>query len=166
VWRALDVGCGHGRFARRLAERVREVDGLDRVDLGVSGPQNLRFLLGDFLERAFAPEHYDFVSAVASLHHLPFDEAIERMKRVLRPGGRLGIVGLFRDEGIVDFAWSAAAFPVSRALRLARPAGQNRAPLREPTMTLRQIRDGAARLLPGAIFARHLLWRYTLIWTK
>jgi SAM-dependent methyltransferase len=164
--RALDVGCGHGRFARRLAERVREVEALDRVDLGVTGPPNLRFILGDFLARPVEVERYDFISAVASLHHLPFEEALERMRRALKPGGRLGIIGLFRDAGAIDFMWSAAAFPVNRALRLRRRRRENLAPLREPRMTLDQIREGATRLLPGARIKRHLLWRYSLLWTR
>jgi hypothetical protein len=35
----------------------------------------------------------------------------------------------------------------------------------EPDMTWAQVRKTAARLLPGARY-RHLLWRYSLVWTK
>jgi SAM-dependent methyltransferase len=158
--RALDVGCGHGHFARRLAAVADEVDALDRVDLGVTGPPNLRFVPGDFLQIPVG--HYDFVSSIASLHHMPFAEAIGRMKDALRPGGVLGIIGLYRDAGLGDFCWSSVAFPLS----FLRRRGSSRAPLREPTMTLREIRAAAAELLPGARFLRHLMWRYTLVWTK
>jgi hypothetical protein len=41
------------------------------------------------------------------------------MKCALRPGGRLGIIGLFRDATFADLVWSAAAFPVSRCLVMA-----------------------------------------------
>jgi SAM-dependent methyltransferase len=164
--RALDVGCGHGRFARRLAQLADEVDALDRVDLGVAGPSNLRFIHGDFLTAPIEPERYDFVCAIASLHHLPFDEAIEKMARALRPGGVLAILGLYRESGVVDFAWSVAAFPVSRWRRWRRPPPSSRAPLCEPHMTLDEIHAESERLLPGACVERHLLWRYTLIWTK
>jgi SAM-dependent methyltransferase len=164
--RALDVGCGHGRFARRLAESVIQVDALDRVDLGVDGPPNVRFIQADFLRHPIEHEAYDFVCAIASLHHLPLTDAIERMKKALRPGGVLGVIGLFRDGSATDFLWSAAAFPISRYLRLTRGRAGNRAPLRDPSMTLPEIRTAVARLLPGAAVERHLLWRYTLIWTK
>jgi hypothetical protein len=36
----------------------------------------------------------------------------------------------------------------------------------EPDMTWAQVRKSAARLLPGARYRRHLLWRYSLVWTK
>jgi hypothetical protein len=36
----------------------------------------------------------------------------------------------------------------------------------EPDMTWAQVRKTAARLLPGARYRRHLLWRYSLVWTK
>ena len=163
--RALDVGCGHGAFARRLAERVESVDALDRVDLGVSGPPNLRFIEADFLRHPIAPGSYDFVSAIASLHHLPFAVAIERMKAALRAGGVLAIVGLFRDDTVADFLWSALAFPISRYRRRGR-APTNRAPLCTPTMTLAELAASIAGALPGAQFQRHLLWRYTVLWTK
>ena len=33
-------------------------------------------------------------------------------------------------------------------------------------MTWAQVRETAARLLPGVRYRRHLLWRYSLVWTK
>src|SRR5579863_380017 len=100
--RALDIGCGHGRFAQRLAARGVEVDALDRVDLGVEKLPSVRFIRADFLQHPFEHESYDFVCAIASLHHLPFTEAIDRMKQALRPGGVLGVIGLFRDASLAD----------------------------------------------------------------
>jgi hypothetical protein len=36
----------------------------------------------------------------------------------------------------------------------------------EPEMSWGQVRREALRLLPGARFRRHLLWRYSLSWRK
>ncbi|MFS2293342.1 MAG: hypothetical protein FWJ90_11660 [Actinomadura sp.] len=33
-------------------------------------------------------------------------------------------------------------------------------------MTWDEVRDEALRLLPGALFRRHLLFRYSLVWRK
>jgi SAM-dependent methyltransferase len=162
--RALDVGCGDGRFAHRLAEIAGEVDALDRVDLGARPRSNLRFIEADFMRHALEPGCYDFVSSIASVHHMPFVEGIERMKRALRPGGVLGIIGLFRDATLIDFLWSAAAFPISRYDRWTHRRRRTPPPLREPSMTLREVRDAAERILPGAAFKRRLFWRYTVIW--
>jgi len=78
----------------------------------------------------------------------------------------LAILGLYRASTLTDLAWSAVAFPASRWLRLTRGLAEVNAPVTAPSMTLREIREAAARLLPGAMVTRHLLWRYSLIWTK
>jgi hypothetical protein len=36
----------------------------------------------------------------------------------------------------------------------------------DPDMTWSQVRKAGGRLLPGARYRRHLLWRYSLLWTK
>jgi hypothetical protein len=38
---------------------------------------------------------------LASLHHLPVETAIEKMRRLLRPGGRLIVLGLWTDNRTV-----------------------------------------------------------------
>jgi SAM-dependent methyltransferase len=171
--RALDVGCGVGRFARLLASHADEVVAIDRSAEVIArgramsaGVENLRFTEGDFLAHPIGPGSCDFVSFVASLHHMPFGPAVERAKDVLRPGGVLGVIGLWREHGTVDFLASAVAFPVSRFYRLMHPPANLRQPLAEPTLTLDEIRAQAAVLLPGVRVRRHLLWRYSLIWTK
>lgn len=165
--RALDVGCGHAQFARALTTRVLHVDAIDRVDLGVPAAARLRFVHADFMAHAFEPESYDFISAIASLHHLPFADALAKMRSLLRPGGVLGVIGLFRDATLLDFGWSAVAWPIAQWRRLgSRPAAPVPPPLQPPTMTLAEIREGAERILPGVRFDRRLLWRYILLWKK
>ncbi len=97
---------------------------------------------------------------------MPLVPALERMKEALRPGGVLGIVGMFRDTTVTDWIWSATAFPISRGWRLLRKRRSQRAPMRAPTMPLDEIRRAVERVLPRARFERRLLWRYTLVWTK
>jgi ubiquinone/menaquinone biosynthesis C-methylase UbiE len=171
--RALDVGCGVGRFARKLAARVHAVDAIDRADDVVARARavrpaaaNIRFAVADFMTMAVDDGGYDFVAALASLHHLPLAAALERMQRLLRPGGVLGVIGLYREHGLFDLVHGAVALPVSRWQRLRQGAQRDRVPLRDPTLTLREIRLEAARVLPGADVRRRLLWRYTLLWTK
>ena len=93
--RVVDVGCGLGTFARRLAHVVEHVDALDR-DPGVLAQAaccsrdvpNVRFVQGDFI--AWQPEtRYDAVSMLAVLHHLPFRAALLKAAALLRPGGVL-----------------------------------------------------------------------------
>jgi hypothetical protein len=55
------------------------------------------------------------------------------------------------------------------ALERARPGGTGdlpQAPVRPAAMTLGQVREQAAALLPGCAVRRLLLWRYLLVWRR
>jgi SAM-dependent methyltransferase len=170
----LDVGCGHGDFARLLATVAHQVDALDisqevieQARRVAPPPTNVRFMAGDLLDdERLAEGSYDFISALAVLHHLPFAAALDKMRLLLRPGGTLAILGLHRDASVGDFAMSAIAVPVSLTYRLLRGYAQVTAPTLPPTMPLRGIRESASRVLPGAITTRLLFDRHLITWTK
>jgi len=181
---ALDVGCGTGRFAQRLADLGIEVDAIDRSAeviaeaRGLSeqerGARSPRFRQADITDVELAQDRYDFISCLASIHHMPFD-AVATLRNALAPGGVLVILGCYREEGRLDWVWSLAAVPVNAAARLAvaavektRPnasAGRVRTkpPVMPPTMPLPEIRREAAVLLPGCGIRRLLFWRYLLV---
>lgn len=171
--RALDVGCGLGGFARRLADVAEQVDAIERSSSVLSrarelssGRRGLRFIEADFLTWE-ARNRYDFVSMVATLHHLPFVEALIKAADLLNPGGVLAVLGLSRASSLLEAAArSSIAYPVSVYYRLTRRASPVEAPLLDPSMTLGEIRRKAAEVLPGATIRRRLLWRYSLIWVK
>ena len=172
--RALDVGCGIGTFARRLAAVSPGIDAIDRDAAiiararALTGPSsNIRFIAADFIDVELE-RGYDFVSMIAVLHHLPFREALEKSNDLLRPGGVLAILGLDRASSWMhECGRSLCGYPLSVYYRTTRhrslPGG---ASIREPTMTLPEIRAQAAMILPGSLIRRHVLWRYSLIWTK
>lgn len=171
---ALDIGCGDGLLVRKLAERARQVTGLDRSALMIENARrlsaatdNVSFAEADFLSADLPAGEYDFVCAVASVHHMDFTEAVTKMTTLLRPGGRLVLVGLARNRTPLDWLISGLGVPVAQVNRLLRheggPAG---VPMRDPEMSWGQVRDAAGRLLPGARFRRRVLWRYTLVWSK
>jgi SAM-dependent methyltransferase len=182
---ALDLGCGTGRFALRLAARGIDVDAIDRSAeviaqarahaerTSVSGPP--RFRQADITETGLPTGRYGFISCLASIHHVPFG-TVATLRDALAPGGVLGILGCYDERGAADLAWSLTAVPVNAAARLAvavtekargtRPAaGQEgvAAPVTRPTMSLAEIRREAAALLPGAGVRRLLFWRYLLV---
>jgi trans-aconitate methyltransferase len=171
--RALDVGCGLGAFARRLANVAGQVDAIDREPAVVSlartfstGVDNVRFIEADFLTWQ-AEASYDFVSMIATLHHLPFAEGLTRAAALLQPGGVLAVLGLDRANSWFHAgARSAIAYPVSGYYRLTRRTSRVGAPIQDPSMTLDDIRRDAIRVLPGVTIERRLLWRYVLHWMK
>jgi SAM-dependent methyltransferase len=164
--RALDVGCGTGAFARLLAGRCDEVVALDRsteILAAAAGPPNVRFVHGDV--REYDLGSYDFVSCIASLHHAPFAPTARRLRAALRPGGVLAVLGLTRPT-LADLPHAAVAFLPNR-IRIALGPPRDDAPMppiKDPAMTLREIRAEARELLPGARIRRHLYFRYSLIY--
>jgi ubiquinone/menaquinone biosynthesis C-methylase UbiE len=175
--RALDVGSGHGFFAARLAERARRVDAVD-LDAGVVAEaarlhpaEGLTFTAGDFLALSLPADAYDAVTSIAALHHMPLVPALREMRRVLRPGGRLAVLGLYRMHDPVDYAVAClAVVPNLIRTKLLDPGGDGSigmiAPAKPPTATLGEIRRAAAAELPGARVHRHVYWRYSLLWEK
>jgi SAM-dependent methyltransferase len=100
--RVLDVGCGVGRWSRRLARRGAQVTGIDLSptmiaeakrragEEGVS--ERCRFLTQD-LAALDAADRYDLVIGVTVLQHIldpvALEEAVRRMVEHLAPGGRM-----------------------------------------------------------------------------
>lgn len=123
---ALDVGCGTGRFARRLAAAGLTVDAIDpsqeaitearaRSGPGDGGP---RFERADIREVELPTARYDLISCLASIHHLPFG-TVTALREALAPGGVLLILGCYPERTRLDWAWSLAAVPVNALARLA-----------------------------------------------
>jgi SAM-dependent methyltransferase len=84
--RVLDVGCGNGLLARRLAEAGLDVTALDASLKRTERAAGLRYVEADFLGFEDAP--YDALLFAASLHHLfPLGAALDRSLGLLRPGG-------------------------------------------------------------------------------
>jgi ubiquinone/menaquinone biosynthesis C-methylase UbiE len=170
---AVDVGCGDGLLARKLARRCAAVTGIDRDEriIGLArergkGVTAVGFVHGDFLTYPFADGSFDFACANTALHHMDFGAALGKMARLLRPGGRLAVVGLANNGSAADWVIGAAGLPADRYYKRTRGEGHPGAPIMEPDMTWAQVRKIAARLLPGVRYRRHLLWRYSLVWTK
>ncbi|HEV3041266.1 MAG TPA: class I SAM-dependent methyltransferase [Candidatus Angelobacter sp.] len=170
---ALDVGCGQGMLTRRLAERCQQVIAIDSdrdvistASAGDGLEQNIKFVVGDVMTYPFPDDSFDLIVAVAALHHLRLRPALTRFRGLLRAGGVLAIVGLYRAETLSDYALCAAAFPVSWALRLFRGYAEVGASVQDPQETLSEIRSAWDVLLPGASLRRQLLFRYFLSWRK
>ena len=177
--RTIDLGCGAGTLTRALADLAEHVVGVDLSPEMVrlararcADRRNVEFLVGDFLALDLAPATFDCVAAVAVLHHMPLLPSLERAKELLRPGGVLLVLDLFRDAGVLDRMRSAVALLVDRTTQPRRRESRNlRSAWAEHAsgdayLTIPEARQIYARTLPGCTFRRHLLWRYSVAWTK
>jgi ubiquinone/menaquinone biosynthesis C-methylase UbiE len=179
----LEIGCGAGAFTRRLAARAQRVTGLDLSPQMLRLAQersrshtNIDYISGDIMRLSLAAESYDCIVSIATLHHLPPDQALSKMKSLLRPGGVLVIHDLVADSGPLERGMSVLALPVNLGMRLWK-TGQLRPPKavrqawaehgkHETYLTIRQVREMCEQYLPEALVRRHLLWRYTVVWHK
>ena len=169
---ALDIGCGDGLLARAMIDRTQSVTGIDSDHASISEARrlsadhdNIDVVEGDFLTAALDEESFDFISAVASLHHMAPDEALSKAKTLLRPGGTLFIVGCARSATPTDFAYDAIGTVANRVVTRRRGFWQHTAPVAEPDKTYRDMRNIAVNQLPNSTFQRRLYYRYTLTWT-
>lgn len=170
---ALDVGCGEGMLARRLRRIVPRVVGIDldgpsiEAAMDQSTAAGIDYRIGDFLDQPFTSESFDVIACVAALHHMDATAALTRMRELLRPGGRLVIVGLARSRLPADAPIELAAIVVNAGYRLTKGHWRHPSPTAwPPPETYASMRRIAARVLPGARFRRLLLWRYAIVWTK
>lgn len=171
--RVLDVGCGDGFLSAALADLGCEVVGLD-VDAGVLArardrwpDRDITWLQADVMIHPFEPASFDAVLSNAALHHLPdTEEVLRRMGELVRPRGRLGVVGFARN-GPLDWPLSLLGMVAIVVVQRIRGKWEHTAPIAwPPALTYGQTRDVARRALPGSRFRRVLLGRYLLDWTR
>jgi SAM-dependent methyltransferase len=185
--RVLDVGCGAGEFAIRLAERAGRVDAVDRSAVMIEAarravPANVNCLLGDVGEMTLPAGAYDAITSISALHHMSLPTVLPHLAQALRPGGILIAVALHRLDlpRELPFETVTALANISRrGALICLPAGRRHRremyrrlgagpamPIMDPELTIRQVRQQAERALPGATVRRLALWRYELRWRK
>ncbi len=111
---ALDVATGTGFTAVALARLVGHVTGIDVTDemLGQArmlatkeDAPNVRFELGDAMKIDYSGATFDIVTTRRAAHHFEnVPRFLREAKRVLRPGGRLGVVDMSPPEGAEVFS--------------------------------------------------------------
>jgi len=122
----LDIGSGDGSFAARLATRCWGVVAVDVEPSQVASAEqaceqysNVTVRCGDFLSIDFEGERFDALTALASLHHMPIESAVTKMKSLLQPGGCLIVLGVWTDDdSIRDRAINILAVAFNRLCRL------------------------------------------------
>jgi SAM-dependent methyltransferase len=180
---ALEIGSGTGAFSRLLACRSRQVLGLDLAPQMVRLAQersqqhpNLEYQVADVLKSDFSPASFDCIVSIATFHHLPLAEMLQKIQIALRPGGVLLVLDLFHSETLNDAILDLLAVPFGLSLRLLktgrlRETGAVRDAwaahgVHDVYLSLAEIRQVSERFMPGVQVRRHLLWRYSLVWKK
>jgi SAM-dependent methyltransferase len=126
--RILDVGCGGGQFALRLAERFPELEivGLDlspeqiaraRARLGALAGR-VSFVDGNAIDLPFTDGEFDLVYSLGSIKHWPARaRGLHECARVLKVDGRLWIMEGERGARIEDVRALISTWNVPAPLR-------------------------------------------------
>ncbi|HEX8738125.1 MAG TPA: class I SAM-dependent methyltransferase [Pyrinomonadaceae bacterium] len=179
----LEIGCGIGTFSRLLSARAKLVTAMDlspkmieiAKNLSESYP-NIDFQIADVLETNFPDEHFDAIVSIATFHHLPLEQVLPKLKRALKPGGRLLILDISRMESVPDFLTAAVAVPLGALLKIfhngfARPTKAEREAWARHDETdcflsFSEAKRIYSNHLENASVQRHLFFRYSVIWEK
>jgi ubiquinone/menaquinone biosynthesis C-methylase UbiE len=153
--RVLDVGCGTGQLAVRLAEERHDarVTGCDfsfgMLEQAASRTHEVDWVQGDALHLPFADAVFDAVTSTEAFHWFPNQvAALREMRRVLLPGG----------TALVAVATPSLAVVRRVGLAVSRAAGQpsrwlSRAQLRHhmEAAGLRLVAQRRIPRLPGGV---------------
>lgn len=124
----LDVGCGVGTAARKVAATSDwAVTGVDidskQIEVAKSGAghPNLQYRVMDATALEFADGAFDVVASRMATHHIPdWKRALSEMVRVLRPGGYLIYSDFVFPPWVAKLAGFLrfAGFPTTRPLQI------------------------------------------------
>lgn len=105
----LDLGAGTGKFSRKLSATGAKVFAVDPVPAMLEQLSREQPLVETRLSSAeslpFESESLDVIVCAQSFHWFATHEALAEIRRVLKPGGRLGLIWNVRDE---TMEWVAA----------------------------------------------------------
>ena len=181
--RVLEVGCGAGEFSRLLARRAESVLALDLSPRMIRSARersklypNINYVEADVMASDFPDGEFDCVATLTTLHHLPAEAALRKIRKALRPGGVFLCLDLYRRSNLADLLFDGVAYPASLLLRLLktgrpRPRREVREAYAEhgktdSYLTLPQVKQLCTAVMPGAVVRRHLFWRYSVVWKK
>lgn len=171
--RVLDVGCGDGVLSAHLIRAgIPHVIGLDLDGHVIERAKTrhagvlVEWQQGDLFGVPFEAGSFDAVVSVATLHHVPAEQALARFANLVKPGGVVAVVGLAANDWW-DHPYAVVAYSAQLILGLARGHWKHSAAMVwPPPATYLEMKRIANRVLPGVRYRRHLLGRYSLIWTK
>ena len=107
--RVLDIGCGTGNIVGHLPEV--DYTGFDANPAYIEDAERQwqgrgKFVCNTVNEYTLAEKDFDLVLATGVIHHIDDNEATKLFEVAydkLRPGGRLAILGCYREESVQDY---------------------------------------------------------------
>lgn len=178
----LDIGCGTGEFTNKVAEKAKEVVGIDISPQMIieaekrHSRQNIKYLLQDF-DFMDEDERFDCIVSIATFHHLSLDIALTKIKKKLKPDGVLVVLDLYERKGILDLFLNVLAAPTnlllkrfmngSKKMNLKEVNAWNEHSNLDKYMTIKELRSIYSQYLGREVKIRRLVyWRYIAVYNK
>ena len=168
----LDVGCGDGLLAQRLAPVSRSVTGIDPdpAAIGCAADRLASFRhvtvsQADFQNFRAGERRFDLITFVASLHHMDLKASLVKARDLLTPTGDVAVVGCSANKTVRDWVWALMCLAPARiGSRLHSETRNIGVAVKDPQEGLDDIRSMVDEVLPGASVRRGLYYRYLLRW--
>lgn len=181
--KVLEIGCGKGLLSADLAKSAQSVVALDLsgemlkfARRRCSQVPNLEFLQKNYLEHSFPEAHFDAIVSVATLHHMDWLTVLRKVKKELKVGGKFLVVDLYEEGHWSDFFYDLISTPLHRLLKYKYDGRSTSSKLEaelwhqhgsgDEYLSIPELKEATAQLMPGALIRKRLLWRYTLEWKK
>lgn len=170
----LDVGCGDGLLAQRLAPVSKSVTAIDpdpeaihRAERRLAANANVTVAQAAFDAYDPAGRTFNLVTFVASLHHMDLRASLIKARDMLTPTGEIAVVGLSANKTVRDYLWALTCLPAARiGSWLHSETRDIGVAVADPQEGLDEIRRTVAHVLPGASVRRALYFRYRLRWSN
>lgn len=179
----LEIGCGTGKFCRRLAEKCQRVVGID-VASGMinaanqrNSANNIEYFLTDVNTYLADKENcFDVITSIAAFHHMDGERTLAQCKRALKNGGVLIIQDIYHEDTLIFKFLSIIGAIINPFFMLVKNGRLWVTPEERKVWashfkddyykTFAQLREQAHEILGDAALKRHIFWRYTLVYTK
>ena len=170
----LDVGCGDGLLAQRLAPVSRSVTGIDpdpaaigRAADRLASHRHVAISQVDFQDYQPGARRFDLITFVASVHHMDLRASLVKARDLLTPTGEIAVVGCSANKTVRDWVWSAMCVPAARIGSWLHSETRNiGVVVQDPQEGLDDIRNMVDEVLPEASVRRALYYRYLLRWAR
>ncbi|WNB91000.1 class I SAM-dependent methyltransferase [Bacillus sp. NEB1478] len=179
---AVDIGCGTGEFARKLADKSEQVYGFDVSPITIKKAiefsksyRNIKYKAEDIVEYSFEDESLDCFSSFAVLHHINLHELLPKLKKALKPGGVLIFLDLYNQITRWDYLPDLLAIPLNRYYLKTKPQrlktekeliAMQEHMKHDRYLSKKELISIFDTYLPANQFKIHLFWRYSLVWRK
>lgn len=169
----LDVGCGDGLLAQRLAPVSRSVtaidadaDAIQRATGRLAAHQHVA-VSRDSFDTFQTGRKFDLITFVASLHHMDLRASLVKARHLLTPSGEIAVVGCAANTTVRDWFWAVTVVPAARFGSWVHSETRNvGVVVTDPSEGFDDIRRVADDVLPGASVRRALYYRYLLRWAN